>query len=161
MAPTYHDPRRTRLPAPVLPGLAPDPPGKTRDRGLGLGVGPGSNAASPPYAVGERATQRPARRYYPRSHQARRAAIPGVDARRRFGVGAQCPRRGWKGLRRARAVTPCAAHRNPRRGTRPNPQGVLPSGHEWSATLPVSQNAPLSEFDAVAERYPVFRIDPA
>ncbi len=27
--------------------------------------------------------------------------------------------------------------------------------------FPVSHNAPLSEFDAVAERYPVFRIDPA
>jgi deazaflavin-dependent oxidoreductase (nitroreductase family) len=27
--------------------------------------------------------------------------------------------------------------------------------------FPVSRNAPLSEFDAVAERYPVFRIDPA
>ena len=27
--------------------------------------------------------------------------------------------------------------------------------------FPVSYNAPLSEFDAVAERYPVFRIDPA
>lgn len=27
--------------------------------------------------------------------------------------------------------------------------------------FPLSHNAPLSEFDAVAERYPVFRIDPA
>ena len=27
--------------------------------------------------------------------------------------------------------------------------------------FPVTHNAPLSEFDAVAERYPVFRIDPA
>ena len=27
--------------------------------------------------------------------------------------------------------------------------------------FPVSHNAPLSEFDAVAEGYPVFRIDPA
>jgi hypothetical protein len=27
--------------------------------------------------------------------------------------------------------------------------------------FPVSHEAPVSEFDAVAERYPVFRIDPA
>ena len=27
--------------------------------------------------------------------------------------------------------------------------------------FPAPHNAPISEFDAVAERYPVFRIDPA
>ena len=27
--------------------------------------------------------------------------------------------------------------------------------------FPVPHNAPVSEFDAVAERYPVFRVDPA
>jgi len=35
---------------------------------------------------------------------------------------------------------------------------VATSGREH---FPVSHDAPLSEFDAVAERYPVFRIDPA
>jgi len=105
-------------------GLAPDTPGEIRHQGLGLGVGPRPNATSPSYAAGERATQRSAPRYCPGSRQARRATVPGIDARRGFGVGAQRPRSGGKSLSQAWQVKPGAAHRSPGRGTRTDPEGV-------------------------------------
>lgn len=43
---TIPRPRRTkRLPAPVLPGLAPDPSGETREQVLGLVIGAGPDAS--------------------------------------------------------------------------------------------------------------------
>ena len=136
MAPTYHDPAERGYLRLFYRDWHPTRLGKLATGALawvsGLGLTP--QVLLTLQVRGRRSG--PAPRYCPGSRQAQRAALLGVYARRRFGVGAQRPRHGRKGFRQARPVTPCAAHRSPGRGTRPSPEGVLPSRHEWPSTLP-------------------------
>jgi len=97
--------------------------------------GLGLIAAHPHHIAGQRPAHWPPSQQGPCRRKARRTTLPGLDARRRFGLGAQHPPRKDR-PRQARPRAPREAYRGPRLETRCNSKNVLPRRHERASPLP-------------------------
>lgn len=123
------------LPAVLLPRLAPDPPGEDLERGLCVGIRTWPYTRNLAHIAGEEPEQRTPLFYRPRRRRSPRPALPRLDARECFGVGAKrsCGRR--RGVRQTRQIASRHAYRNSSQGACANPQGMVRSRHEWPPAL--------------------------
>jgi hypothetical protein len=147
------------LPAVLLPRLAPDPPGRIWSgvfaRVSGLGLTPEGSLA------GEEPEQRTPLFYRPRRRRSPRPALPRLDARECFGVGAKrsCGRR--RGVRQTCKLRPVMLTEIPAKERAPILKAWCEVATSGRQHLPVAHDAPVSAFETIAPDYPVFRIDPA
>lgn len=128
--------RTKRLPALLLPRVAPDPLRENFERSVGLGIRTWPDAANLAHLAGERPEQRSPPRNRPRGREIPRSALSRLDARGWFGVGAKRARGGRKGVYQAWSIASGYAYGDRTTGARPSPQGMVPGCHKWPSAPP-------------------------